>query len=81
MSNPEATFRLEIRRPTASKTRWVFQIMDQDDRIWSGEEKETYATRREAITVGEAALQRLLSKPPEQLALQLEQIDRQAQGG
>jgi hypothetical protein len=46
----------------------------------SGEEKETYATRREATSAGEAALQRLLSKPPEQRALLLQQANRQAIG-
>ena len=80
MSNLEATFRLEIFRLETSNTRWTFQVLDQDDRNWQGELKETYATRREAANAGEVALQRLLNKPPEQRALQLDQLNRQTQG-
>jgi hypothetical protein len=75
MSNLEASFRLEIRRPATSNSRWVFQLLDRDDRNLSGEEKETYATRREAVNAGKAALQRLLSKPSERRGLQPEQAN------
>lgn len=81
MSNAEASFRLEVARLATSDTQWAFHILDQDDRNWSGEPKETYATRREAILAGEAVLQRLLSKPRDQLALQLAQVKRRTLSG
>lgn len=78
MSDTEISFRLDVRRLETSNTQWAFYVLDQDDRNWSGELKETYATRREAAYAGEAALRRLASKPPEQLVLQLELVNRQA---
>lgn len=79
MSTLDTSFRLEVNRVTPSDTRWIFQVLDEDDRSWSGEPRETYATRREATQAGEAALKRLLSKSPEQLAVQLEIIERQSE--
>ena len=76
MSNAEASFRLEVGRLATSDTQWAFHIFDQDDCNWSGDPKETYATRREATRAGEIALQRLLSKPPEQLELHVAQMNR-----
>jgi len=79
MSNAETEFRLEVARLAASNTQWAFYILDQDDRNWTGEPKETYATRREAVRAGTAELDRLIRKPSEQLALRLKQAERWSQ--
>jgi hypothetical protein len=79
MSNAETEFRLEVARLAASDTQWAFYIFDQDDRNWTGEPKETYATRREALKAGTAELDRLIRKPSERLALRLKQAKRWAQ--
>jgi hypothetical protein len=79
--NAETSFRLTVERLTASNTRWVFYVLDQDDRNWSGDPKETFATRREGINAGEGFLQRLLNMPTEKLALRFDQLNRQAIAG
>ena len=49
--------RVEVRRAEFA-SRWIFHVRGQDGESLSGDPKETYATRREAIREGEAALQR-----------------------
>ena len=55
MSN---ALRLEVRRAEFA-SRWIFQVLSQDGESLSGDPKETFATRREAMREGEAVLQRV----------------------
>lgn len=55
MSN---ALRLEVRRAEFA-SRWIFQVLSQDGEALSGDPKETFATRREAMREGEAMLQRV----------------------